>query len=151
MTGERSRLQTHIATMLSPVCCNYAAAARWERLDVDLQFFLSGGLSQPPSLSAVAMHASRNSSATVRSTSTRAMTMPPMDNAAIASAVTRRWRSLSIKLRSKTLTIALNTVSKARRAVFPVRVGEEARNYFGIKVALAFEVAIKSAVRQAGS
>src|SRR5260370_39420309 len=36
-------------------------------------------------------------------------------------------------------------------AVFPVRVGEEARQYFGIEVALAIEVAIKPAVRQAGS
>src|SRR5260370_41579632 len=36
-------------------------------------------------------------------------------------------------------------------AVFPVRVGKEARQYFGIEVALAIEVAIKPAVRQAGS
>ena len=39
----------------------------------------------------------------------------------MACAVARRWRSFSIKLRSKTLTIALNTVSIARRAVLPLR------------------------------
>src|SRR6202030_1252255 len=36
-------------------------------------------------------------------------------------------------------------------AVFPVWVGEEAGKYFCIEVALAFEVAVKSAVCQAGS
>jgi hypothetical protein len=51
----------------------------------------------------------------------RATTIPPMDNAAMACAVTRRWRPFWIKLRSKTLTIALNTVSNARRAVLPLR------------------------------
>ena len=36
-------------------------------------------------------------------------------------------------------------------AVFPVRVGEEARQNFGVEVALAFEVAVKSAVREISS
>jgi hypothetical protein len=68
---------------------------------VDLLFFFSGGLSQPPSLSPIVTHASRNSSATVRSTTARAMTMPPMDNAAMACAMARLWGSFSIRLRSK--------------------------------------------------
>jgi hypothetical protein len=33
-------------------------------------------------------------------------------------------------------------------ATFPLRVGEEAPYYLGIKVALAFEIAIKSTVRK---
>jgi hypothetical protein len=44
-----------------------------------------------------------------------------MDMAAMLSAVTRRARSFRDKLRSKTLTIALNTVSNASRAGLPLR------------------------------
>ena len=46
-----------------------------------------------------------------------ATTMPPMAKAAMLCAVVRRGLPFWIKLCSKTLTIALNTVSKARFAL----------------------------------
>src|SRR6516162_1785245 len=77
--------------------------------------------SHPPSCSATARHDSRSSSAWARSTSVLATTIPPMLIAAITWAVVRRDGFLSPKLRSNTLTIARNTVSKARLAATPLR------------------------------
>jgi len=67
------------------------------------------------------MQAVRNSSARARSTMVRATIMPPMDKAAMLCAVVRRSRPFWSKLRSRTLTMALKTVSKARFAPTPLR------------------------------
>lgn len=67
------------------------------------------------------MHASRRSSATARLTIARATTMPPTHKAAIARAVALRGRPFLIELRSRTLTIAWNTFSKARFALSLLR------------------------------
>src|SRR5208282_1342491 len=106
---------------LHNLCWNYCSAARSGRDRLDLPFFDLLFLSQPPRLRAAAVQAARSSSARARSTMVRATTMPPMDNAAMLCAVVRRGRPFSIKLRSKTLTIALKTVSKARFALTPLR------------------------------
>jgi hypothetical protein len=58
----------------------------------------------------------RNLSARARSTMVLATTMPPMDKPAMLWAAVRRRQPFLTKLRSNTLTIALNTVSKARYA-----------------------------------
>ena len=47
--------------------------------------------------------------------------MPPMDKAAMLCAAVRRRRPFWTRLRSRTLTMALNTVSKARFALTPLR------------------------------
>src|ERR1700727_1488670 len=97
------------------------AATRRGSGRLDLPFFDLLFRSQPPRLRATAVQARRNSSARARSTMVRATTMPPIAKAAMLCAVMRRWRPFSIKLRSKTLTIALKTVWKARFALMPLR------------------------------
>src|ERR1700722_1300992 len=87
----------------------------------DFQSFDALFLLQPPNARAPDVQAARNSSARARSTMARATTIPPMDKAAMICAVVRRWRPFLIMLRSKTLTIALKTVSKARLALIPLR------------------------------
>src|SRR5882762_898370 len=79
------------------------------------------GESQLPSLRAMAMHASRSSSARAPSAKDRAATMPPTHNAAMARAVVRRAGFFFATLRSNMLTMALKTVSYARLTSFPLR------------------------------
>ncbi len=78
-------------------------------------------LFHPPSSSATAMQSARSSSATFRLTTARATIIPPMHMAAVAWAVARRGVPLGITLRSRTLTIARNTVSNAALARSPLR------------------------------
>jgi len=94
----------------------YAARSGWDRLDLPLFDLLF--LSQPSRFRATAMQAARNSSARARSTMVRATVMPPMDKAAMLCAVVRRRRPFWIKLRSKTLTIALK---RSRRRAWHLR------------------------------
>ena len=98
---------------------SYAARSVCGRVASEFLDFLF--LPQPPSSRATDMQAARNSSARARSTIFRATTMPPMDKAAMVCAILRRRRPFRFKLRSKTLTIALKTVSKARFALMPLR------------------------------
>ncbi len=103
------------------LCWSYRQATRSGQDRLNLPFFDLLVLFQPPRLRATAMQAARNSSARARSTIVRATTIPPMDKAAMLCAVERRRRPFSIKLRSRTLTIALKTVSKARFALTLLR------------------------------
>jgi len=57
--------------------------------------------------------------------------MPPTHNAAVAWAVIRRGRAFSVELRSRILTMALNTVSKARLALAPLRETSEGNAIMG--------------------